>query len=215
MQTRTLKRDALGTVRLVDDAGTPIVERDTRSAPACLRWLARSLARREAAALAALAGLANVPQLLAFDGTVLRRTFLPGEALHLTRAPRSRRYFAEALRVLRRVHRAGVTHNDLAKEANWIVSPDDTAGVVDFQVAHRATSRTRRFRRLAYEDLRHLLKHKRTYRPEALTALQRRVLAAPGWRARLWRATAKPAYRFVTRKILGWPERQGPTERAF
>ena len=30
---------------------------------------------------------------------------------------------------------------------------------------------------------------------------------------RLWRSLAKPAYRSVTRVLLGWPERAGPIER--
>ena len=212
MQTGTLKHDALGTVRLVSGTGATLVERDTRTAHICLRWLARRLARREAAALVALERVAHVPRLIDFDGTVLRRSFVAGEPLN-TAPPRSRRYFASALRVLRAMHRAGVAHNDLAKEANWIVAPNDQSGIVDFQVAYRAASRGRRFRRLAYEDLRHLLKHKRTYRPEALTPLQRRVLASPGGGTRLWRALVKPAYRFVTRRVLRWTERVGATER--
>lgn len=214
MQMRTLKQDAFGTIRLVIAADATFVERDTGTARFGLRWLARRLAGREAAALERLADLPHVPRLLAFDGTVLRRSFVPGQALHAAR-PASRRYFVNALRVLRAVHRAGIVHNDLAKEANWIVGPADAAGIVDFQIAHRTPSRTPRFRRLAYEDLRHWLKHKRTYRPDALTARQRRVLATPGLRTRVWRAAFKPVYRFVTRRVLRWPERFGPTERAI
>jgi hypothetical protein len=214
MQPRTLKHDALGTIRLVADAGSMAVERDTRTVHTCLAWLARRLARREAAALVALEHVPHVPKLLGYDGFVLRRSFIAGIALHEA-GPRPRRYFASALRALRAVHHAGVAHNDLAKEANWIVGLDEVAGIVDFQVAHVARSRSARFRRLAYEDLRHLLKHKRTYRPEALTPLQKRILASPGAAARLWRVTAKPAYRFVTRRLLGWPERRGPVERTL
>jgi hypothetical protein len=40
------------------------------------------------------------------------------------------------------------------------------------------------------------------------------VLAAPTFATRLWRMLAKPAYRFVTRTLLRWPERSGPVERA-
>jgi len=39
------------------------------------------------------------------------------------------------------------------------------------------------------------------------------VLARPALGARLWRAVAKPAYRFVTRRLLRWSERSGPLER--
>lgn len=178
-----------------------------------MRWLARWLAAREAAALAALAGVAHVPRLLGFDGTVVRRSFVPGVALHEAATTPTRAYFASALRVLRALHRVGVAHNDLAKEANWLLLPDGAAGIVDFQLATRAPTRTRAFRRRAYADLRHLLKHKRTYQPAWLTARQRRVLATPTLGTRLWRALVKPVYRIVTRGVLGWPERFGPGER--
>jgi RIO-like serine/threonine protein kinase len=209
--TKTLKRDALGTTRLVHAGDGMVVERDTRTARAGVRWLARRLAAREAAALAALAGETRVPRLLGFDGAVVRRTFLAGAALYEA-PPRSREYFVDALRVLRRLHRAGVAHNDLAKEANWLIA-DDACAIVDFQLATCSATRTARFRRRAYEDLRHLLKHKRTYQPAKLTAGQRRVLARATLPARVWRALGKPIYRFITRFVLGWPERLGPVER--
>jgi RIO-like serine/threonine protein kinase len=209
--TQTLKHDALGTTRLVTAGGEVFVERDTRTARALLRWLARRLAAREAAALAALAGEARVPRLLEFDGAVVRRSYLAGVALY-DAPPRSRAYFVDALRVLRRLHRAGVAHNDLAKEANWLIAGDACA-IVDFQLATCSATRTARFRRRAYEDLRHLLKHKRTYQPARLTPRQQRILARATLPTRLWRALVKPVYRFVTRVVLGWPERSGPVER--
>jgi RIO-like serine/threonine protein kinase len=213
MTTEQLKVDALGTTRLVRARDGAFVERDTRTAHSALRWLARRLAAREAAALAALAGETRVPRLIAFDGTVVRRTYLPGVPLY-EGAPRSRVYFVDALRLLRRLHRAGIAHNDLAKEANWLVTAGGGCAIVDFQLAIRSPARTARFRRYAYEDLRHLLKHKRTYQPLELTARQRSVLARPTLSARLWRALVKPPYLFVTRVVLRWPERAGPAERS-
>ena len=212
MTTQNLKHDALGTTRLVKAGDASFVERDTRTAHAAFRWLARRLAAREAAALAALAGEDRVPRLLAFDGQVVRRSYLPGLPLYEA-APRSPTYFVDALRVLRRLHRAGIAHNDLAKEANWLVTSGGACAIVDFQLATRAPGRTARFRRRAYEDLRHLLKHKRTYQPQRLTARQLRVLARPACGTRLWRVLVKPPYHFVTRVVLGWPERAGPVER--
>jgi hypothetical protein len=210
--TETLKHDTLGTTRRVAAASGFVVERDTRTAHAALRWLARRLAAREAAALIALAGEARVPSLLAFDGRVLRRSYLPGMPLHDAVAPPPD-YFVDALRVLRRMHGAGIAHNDLAKEANWLVTDGGGCAIVDFQLATASPTRTARFRRRAYEDLRHLLKHKRTYQPLRLTARQLRVLKRPTWETRLWRALVKPPYLFATRVLLGWPERAGPLER--
>ncbi len=212
MTTRELKRDSLGTISLVDD-GAPAVERDTRAARRGLHWLARRLAAREAGALRVLeAAIPGVPELLSFDGEVLRRSFLTGEPL-FAGPPPSRVYFVRALRLVRALHRAGMTHNDLAKEANWLRAPGDVPGLVDFQLAIHSRRRGRWFRYLAHEDLRHLLKHKRTYRPEGLTERQRRMLAAAPWPTRLWRAWGKPAYHTLTRRVLGWEERIGPGER--
>src|SRR6185503_11211946 len=160
-----------------------------------LRWLARRLAAREAAALRALASVpAGVPRLIGFDGRVLRRSALPGQPLFAGEAP-SHAFFVRALRLVRELHRAGVAHNDLAKEANWLNALGDVPGLVDFQLAVRSRHRGCWFRYLAHEDLRHLLKHKRTYLPSGLTARQRRMLATPPWPTLLWKRWWKPAYR--------------------
>jgi len=205
-----LKRGSLGDICLESVDGVPCVVRDLRSAR--WRWLAGALARREAKALQRLAGTRGVPELIRLERERLIRSFLPGSAMHLGPRP-SAVWFRDALRLVRSLHRLGITHNDLAKEANWILVDDRTAGVVDFQLATRFLRRGRLFRTLAHEDLRHLLKHKRHYRPDALTARQRRILANPLWPARLWRRLVKPVYLFTTRRILGWPERDGAAER--
>jgi RIO-like serine/threonine protein kinase len=222
MTTRLLKRDGLGTISVVERAASECgggdgidgatVERDTRTARFGARWLARRLAAHEAAALRKLDGAAGVPALLGFDGAVVRRSYLCGERLDAAR-PLPRIFFTRALRLLREIHRRGVVHNDLAKEANWLAGPDGTPGIVDFQLAYAPRRRNKLFRVLAYEDVRHLLKHKRTYAAAALTARQRALLASPALSTRLWRACVKPPYRWITRRLLGWPERIGARER--
>jgi RIO-like serine/threonine protein kinase len=162
--------------------------------------------------LRALAGVAGVPRLLRCGHGVLERTFIAGEPMQVAR-PRSRAYFASALRLLAAVHRRGVVHNDLAKEANWLCTPDGRAAIVDFQLAIVARRRSRWFRSLARDDLRHLVKHKATYLPAALTLRERQLLARPSRLARVWRALVKPPYRWITRGWLGWPERTGAAER--
>jgi RIO-like serine/threonine protein kinase len=127
--------------------------------------------------------------------------------------PREPAYYREALRLVRRLHATGVVHNDLAKEPNWLVAPDGSPAVVDFQLAMRPRYRGWRFRALAYDDLRHLLKHKRTYCPEHLTARQRRILAQRSLPAAIWMRTGKPVYRWVTRGLLGWSDREGAGDR--
>src|SRR5690606_11052861 len=69
--------------------------------------------------------------------------------------------------------------------------------------------RGRLFRLAAHEDLRLLLKHKRKYAPRGLTATERRILATKSLPARLWMATGKKVYLFVTRRLLGYMDREG------
>jgi hypothetical protein len=211
-----LKRDVFGVVRRRTLQGPtgPLdcVERDTGEAIRWLRWLAHRLAAREARALAALRRVPQVPLLISWDGCRLLRSWLPGVPLHQSGGV-ERAYFREALRLLRRVHAAGILHNDLAKEPNWLVRPDGGPALVDFQLAMRPRHRGRLFRMLARDDLRHLLKHKRTYCPECLTTRQRALLAQRSPIAGTWARTGKPLYRFVTRRLLGWADREGAGDR--
>ncbi len=215
-ERRLLKRDSFGSVWSLRDADSPggelVVERDSTSAAWGLRWFARRLARREFVALLALERVPGVPRASAWDGVRLRRTWIAGEPMHRT-PPADPRYFRDALRLLRRLHAHGIVHNDLAKEPNWLVTPEGAPALVDFQLALRPSRRGRLFRALAYDDLRHLLKHKRTYFPGRLTARQRTILARRSAVAALWARTGKPMYRLVTRRILGWSDREGAGDR--
>jgi hypothetical protein len=64
------------------------------------------------------------------------------------------------------------------------------------------------FRLARYEDLRHLLKHKRRYAPGALTAAERRVLARKTLITRIWMASGKKFYYAITRG-LNFTDREG------
>ena len=77
----------------------------------------------------------------------------------------------------------------------------------------RPTRRGRLFRIAAYEDIRHLLKPKRSYRPDLLTRRERDILATPSPISRVWMGTVKPVYLFVTRHLLGWADREGAGDR--
>lgn len=192
--------------------GEKRVIRDLRPARWWARGLARRLMKREGRALAALDGMAGVPRLLDAGRDALSRSYIDGLPMHEAR-PSEPRYFKLAGRLVRRMHRAGIVHNDLAKEPNWLVTPTHEPALVDFQLAWYAPRRGRLFRLLAREDLRHLLKHKRTYCAASLTRREKNILESPSWPSRAWMTAGKPLYLLVTRRLLGWADREGAEDR--
>ena len=210
---KLLKKDIFGEVSLRYSGDSPRIVRDARVARPWARWLARWLLRREARALAASGSIAGVPEVLQLDTDNLQRSWIAGGPMHKCR-PTDISYFRAAATILRKLHVACVAHNDLAKEPNWLVREDGGPGIVDFQMACHCPKRGILFRQLAREDLRHLLKHKRTYCPEHLTRRELAILASPTVISRSWMSTGKPVYLFVTRKIMGWADREGANDRS-
>ncbi|GLH76030.1 serine/threonine protein kinase [Bradyrhizobium sp. SSBR45G] len=212
-----LKRDVFSTVergRFVGENGTvDAVLRRLDEVPWWSFMLARHLFARERKALTLAKGLNAGPDLLWAGDRALVRGFINGVALHLAKPHGNVAYFRSAKQMMRRLHRAGITHNDLAKEQNWLVGHDGHCYVTDFQLAACFKTRSRMFRIAAYEDLRHLLKHKRTYAPEALTPRERKILARKSLFARIWLMTGKKVYRGITRGIFNFTDREGGGRR--
>ena len=211
-ESKLLKKDLFGEIWQISAGEQVHIVRDVATANAYVRWLARRLLRREASVLAALESIDGVPQLIAIEAQRLTRCFLPGSPMQRSR-PRDPQYFKAAARLLRRLHRSDVVHNDLAKEPNILVQDDGSPAFLDYQLAWFAPQRGRLFRLLAYEDLRHLLKHKRSYCPDHLTQRELRILNNPSCASRVFRSTVKPVYLFVTRRLLGWADREGAANR--
>ena len=211
-ESRLLKKDLFGEVRLEFADDDARIVRDAALARFWLRWLARWLMRREARALAALDDIAGVPTVISASRDRLERRHLPGSPMHHAR-PTDPEYYKHALTLLRRLHAADVVHNDLAKEPNLLVDPDGQPAFIDFQLAWHAPGRGRLFRALAHDDIRHLLKHKRTYCPERLTQRQLAIHAAPYPLSKRWMLLVKPPNRFITRRLLGWADRDGASDR--
>lgn len=207
-----LKRDVFSTIergRFRTDAGeVDAVLRRLDEVPWWTRLLAHELFRRERKALAIAGRLGVAPPLLFMRRRVLVRGWIDGVPLHIAKPYGDTAYFRSAKTALRALHRAGVAHNDLAKEQNWLYSGGG-AHLTDFQLAacfrHRKSAL---FRLARYEDLRHLLKHKRRYAPEALTAAERRVLSRKSLVTRVWMATGKKIYYAITRG-LNFTDREG------
>ena len=208
---QVLKSDLFGHVSRDGD----VVIRDSSVARPWARPLARHLMRREFHALTRITergGIAGIPRAVALEGARLTRTWIDGSPMQLAK-PRDAAYFRAALHLLRRLHAADVIHNDLAKETNWLVTPDGLPALVDFQLAMTLTRRGALARALGHDDLRHLLKHKRTYLPDELTSREKRILETPSFTSRICMATGKPVYLFVTRRIFRWRDREGAGDR--
>ena len=214
-----LKTDLFGRIELGEVAAPGgallAVRRDFRAGALWLRPVAAVLARREARALGWLVPLEGVPRLLDRGRGRFLRSYLDGRPLAEV-ATRDPAYFAEARRLLRRIHALGVTHNDTHKVHNWLVTPDGRPALVDFQIAGRHAARTRWFRLCALEDVRHLLKHKRRYCPEALTRARERAARPPLLdRPRLARdREAGLRARHAPPAALARRRRTGPTARS-
>src|SRR5499427_3538184 len=212
-----LKRDVFSTVergRFRGDTGeVDAVLRRLDQVPWWSFGLALHLFARERKALTLAKGLDVGPELLWAGERALVRGFIDGVALHLAKPNGDLAYFRSAKAALHRLHRAGICHNDLAKEQNWLVGRDSRAYLTDFQLAACFTTRSRLFRIAAYEDLRHLLKHKRTYVPDALTPKERKILARKSLVARIWLMTGKKVYRAITRGLFNFTDREGGGRR--
>jgi predicted Ser/Thr protein kinase len=161
---------------------------------------ARHLFQRERHALAIVRDLNVAPPLLWAGRQALVRGFIDGVALHLVKPAGNVAYFRSAKQALRKLHRAGVCHNDLAKEQNWLVGRDGRAYLTDFQLAACFRTRSRLFRIAAYA-------------PEALTAKERQILARKSIVASLWLSTGKKVYRAITRGLFNFTDREGGGRR--
>ena len=212
-----LKRDVFSTVERGrfrgDGAEVDAVLRRLDSVPWWSYLPARHLFARERRALAKARGLNVGPELLWAGREALVRGFIDGVALHLAKPFGDVAYFHSAKLALRKLHRAGICHNDLAKEQNWLRGVDGSAYLTDFQLAACFKTRGRLFRIAAYEDLRHLLKHKRSYAPDALTPKERRILARKSFIASIWLKTGKKVYRAITRGLFNFTDREGGGRR--
>jgi len=203
-----LKRDVFSTVERgrfrADTGDVEAVLRRLDQVPWWSRPLATILFRRERRTLAAAAPLGIAPPLLFASRHALVRGWIDGVPLHIAKPFGDIAYFRSAKGVLRSLHHAGIAHNDLAKEQNWLYAKGPAgsrAYVTDFQLAGYYRRRHRMFRSACYDDLRHLLKHKRKYVPDALTATERRVLARKSLVNRIWMSSGKKLYYAITRGL--------------
>lgn len=210
-----LKRDVFSETimgHLADDPSVKVVLRRLDGVPWWARVISQVLARKEARGLRAVQGIEGVPILLEADKGGILRIWSEGTPLHLAK-PDSADWYKDAARLLREMRRRGVCHNDIAKPQNWLMLPDGRAGVIDFQLAsvHRRPGKL--FRIAAREDLRHMLKQKRNFAPTLMTPSEWRLVSRKSLPSRIWMATGKRVYNFITRSLMNWSDGEGTENR--
>lgn len=215
-----LKRDTFSTIERGlwrDAAGNafPAVRRNYADVKWWVKPIARHFARREARALRRAEGSGHTVPVYALEEGFLVRGFVDGLPLQIAKPRGDRAFFVSARKGLREVHRRGIAHNDLAKPQNWLYAADGRAVLMDFQLAMVFSRRSKAFRVAAYEDIRHFLKQKRSYCPEALTAREKKILARKSLFTRVWMKTGKKVYNFVTRRLLNYHDTEGRGPRAM
>ena len=215
-----LKRDVFGQIEkgnwVEGETSSPAIRR-LYTKNLFTRPLAKLLAHNEKRALEKLAPLAEttgqVPTLLGKTSDYHIRGFIEADVLSKIKEPLTEDFYTSAKELLRVMRRNGVCHNDLAKQANWLRDVRTKRPVlVDFQLALCSNNKRQTwFLTLCREDLRHLLKLKR--RHFRVTKAEAGVLNKKALPTRIWMATGKKVYLFVTRVLLGWEDRTGPEER--
>lgn len=210
-----LKRDVFSETSMGHLRADPTLKLALRSladVPWYARGLSQWLSRREARALVAVQGIEGTPVLLDADARGLLRIWSEGTPLQLAR-PTDPAFYRDARRILREMRRRGVTHNDLAKPQNWLMTPEGRASLIDFQLASVHPRKGRAFRLKGYEDLRHLAKMKLYFAPDLLTPTEARIVATRSVPSRIWHATGKRLYNFITRRLMHWSDSEGAGNR--
>jgi RIO-like serine/threonine protein kinase len=162
----------------------------------------RYLALRECRQLRRADGVEGVPRLLARPApNVYLREYLEGTPLPRAPAP-PREFFDRLARIAAALHARGVTHNDLHKEANVIVRPDGSPGVIDFQLSLSLPRGSGLHRLLARFDLYHVAKNRRHRTGEPLSSEEEAL--AGGTRAvrRIHRLLVKKPMNLLTRRLF-------------
>lgn len=211
---RVLKTDAFALTRLVRFRGALAVHKLSRVKPIWgglrVGFFSRRLLRREVRLHGLLDGIPGIPRVIAQDGEdAFLHEWIPGVTLNVFQGRVGDEFFPRLAEIVRHVHARGVAYVDLAKDENIVV--EEGTGrpyLIDFQVSvdfgESGFLRRAAGRRLQREDLYHLEKHVRRYRPDlagrvATGAREKSLLN------RLHRAIVKKPYNWVMRRLLGLP----------
>ena len=208
-----LKTDIFSQIETGTYGGQKAILRDLSKGKWWAALLSWHFARRESRALEYLKHVEGVPRLLGRGKGRLYRGWIAGLPMHVAQPKGDVEYFRQARVILREMRKLGMTHNDLAKEPNWLRGHDGKPYALDYQLASIHKHKTWIYRLMAYEDLRHILKHKRTYCPDALTRRERNIINQRSLPSRIWKATGKKVYNAITRGIFNYSDGEGGRDR--
>ena len=107
----------------------------------------------------------------------------------------------------------GVTHNDIAKPQNWLMTPEGRAAVIDFQLASVHRRRGRLFRTMAREDLRHLLKAEARLRAASADAVREADARTQGAARAPLDGHRQEALQLRHPRLIHWSDGEGTEDR--
>lgn len=206
----TYKHDSWAATALYESDGTRVIAKFNRVqpiGPIPMRWLGRTLARREAAFLDRLADVALVPANLgrvSADGmrldNAVARAFVEGEPWR-DRGQIEEGFFEDLRAIVAALHARDMAYVDLHKRENVIVGPGQRPWLIDFQVSFGVSKGAGRIarailRRLQEMDDYHVRKHYARLFPEKLTSQEREAYLTPPGSIALHRRIAKPIRRW-------------------
>jgi hypothetical protein len=210
---REIKHDffaATGFYLAVDNPKHRVVLKMSRDADFCglpLTWLGRFLCHREMRFYRKLADLPNIPPLLGTVGeTGFVHGYAPGTPLSKDR-PIPDTFFDDLWRLIHELHNRDIAYVDTNKPQNILHGDDDRPHLIDFQISYDLVELGNTFlnrwllRKLQREDFYHLLKHKKSLRPDLMTAEDWTNVERRSWFITIHRAIATPI-RKVRRRTL-------------
>jgi len=213
---KVLKQDFFAaTGRYVGPEGERVVLKHYHTEPFLgvgLEWAGRRMAEREIRHYRLLADVGNVPRLLGRVGrSAFAHAWIEGQDLldYAGRVPDD--FFDRLEHLLGTIHARDMAYIDMNKPDNVLVTSDGRPALVDFQISWAPRRldgplgwiRRRMLRLFQREDLYHVRKLKRRYRPDLMTPEEIAASQRRSGAIRLHRLIGAPL-RDLRRQILKW-----------
>jgi hypothetical protein len=181
-----------------------------------LAWLGRWISHRERTILKHLQPLPSVPRLIGpYQSHGLLYEYIEGVSLD-SRPDIPEMFFDQLQQILTDIHARNIAYLDLNKKGNILLGKDNKPHLIDFQISWHHANPLWPFRslqkkilqRLQQEDLYHLRKQKRRFRPDLMTPTQikdSRKISPIIW---LHRKTTRP-FILLRRRLFAWLLKKG------